>query len=413
MPYTYKQIFQDYQNITDPLQPLPVSLYERLVSNGQFLVRNRLSKIINSWTGGTTDSTGPNIEGTDIKGYWNTGLYYNNAGTATADYDTQTRGLQFSTHPAEPYILTIPIHAPYSSNLNLLETLKVRIVAEIENADVEVIAFISAGARDSSGAPGDDPDSIKFAGVQDPAASPSGLINFNSSADRIGLKGDGYLEFPWDSLSAVHQILTPTATTGYNGLSYYELTVPNIFAGNPDAEFRTGAVNLVGQYESQNFKPYLVLMFLSKVGSLIDSDTLDTSSPFPDSQIQLNSVGSGAYVLLDTKYNSKFGGVTPPGKYHAVLKTNYTGTSTAYMYHHILQILPVDKLKARLSEDLFVPVDNPWANKHHTCFCIYPSIPYVNILDGSIGAGDAVQVYSLGKISLHSVTIEPTLEFEI
>lgn len=410
MPFTYKQIYQDFQNITDPLQPLPVSLYERLVSNGQFLVRNRLSKIINSWTGGTTNSTGPEIEGTDIQGYWNTGLYYNNSNVATADYDTQTKGLQFSTHPAEPYLLTIPIHAPYYSSAPGQETFKVRIVAEIENADVEVIAFVSNGARSASGDKNNDPDSILFGNIQNPVE----LVNFDSAADRISLKGNGYRAFDWPAFGADYKVMTPTATSGYNGLSYYEFTIPNKFVSNPDAEITTGCSNLDQKYISANYKPYLVLMFLSKIGGLINSDTLDSSSPFPDAQIQISGKGSGAYVLLDTKYNNKFGGVTPPGKYHAVVKTNYTGPITFNsMYHHVLQILPVDKLKARLSEDLYVPVDNPWANKHHTCFCIYPSIPYITIQDGSIGAGDAVEVYSVGKVNLHSVTIESTLEFEI
>lgn len=412
MTFTYKPIDDTnlYEELTQQYFPVPVSMVERVYSNGQFSLRNRLAKTCLFWTGGPTDIT---ADATwvpdDILGYYNPGLYYDNAGTATAGSDPETSGLQFSTHIADPYVLTVPISLPFgkSSISYSYEEIKVRICAKIENADVHVLAWLTNTPKETT------KQINRFMNMEREQLLDATALQLSR------YEANGFIPTVINSeiTCAALQVMTPTATTANtDGCSYYELLIPSqqtldAFYTDRPAPGSVQNSNPYGNESELQQRVYINLAFLSTRYNLLNTSTIDSTLPFPDKYIVSNDIGSGAYITLSDKYNAKYGTTKPPGKFHGLIKINYDGGG--YTYHHTLMHIPVDPTKTRPHEDIFTAVDNPWDNKYHSTFALYPSIPFEKINEGLVGAGDTVQVYTLGKVTLFSVTAEPSLEVPV
>jgi len=401
----YKPIFEDtaYENITDEGKPVPVAIWERVASNGQYNLRERQRKASQFWTVGTSiiASGTDNSEPDDYRGYYNnSGLIYDVNDIATAGYDPQTIGLQFSTHIAEPYLLTIP----YSTNFLLdqnspVEKLKIRIAAKIEQSAVQVIAYFRrTGKVDTQSGAG-------FRGI----INPFDLIRFAGANDRDYFKGDGYglSNAAVEALGGKLLTMLPTNITGTDGCSYFEIELPPI-TDFVDLETQIGTKDIY----SYPFEGEIVLMFLSLLGGILDTDSLYSPTPFPDKQLQLGTEGSGAYITLATKYNAKYGVDRPPGKLHAMARVIYeSGAPVDETWHHVLQLIPLDPTKTSYFTDLFdsSAVPNPWDTANYNTLVLYPSIPLSRLPTTALIAGSTIELYFIGTVTLFSVTVEPSL----
>jgi len=430
-----------FDPITGELSPLPVALSERLVSNGQYNLRNRLRKSNMFWLGATTSVSGSvdNSEPDELLGYWNAGLSYLANGSAVADHDPQTYGLQFSTHIAEPYVLTIPVNTLFGGSegglqprfrKGILESLKVRLSARIEEEDAQVLIWLARNDK----AAGAEINLVKYGGLNNPAD----LINFPSATfGRSRFAGAGFKsssELNTTDNGAVLLDLTKTSVSGSDGCSYYEVTIPSITLNPIDASTLSNPINYnTTDYSEEsedliNFEPVLAMAFLSKQGALMQGSSIRS---FIDTNIQSSVFrGSGAFMTLNTPFTTLSEKITPnspgdgpPGKFHAIAKVIYEADEgvpdgIGHTFHHVLQMFPMPGTPAVPEENyLFNPdlIDNPWDGTNFAAITIYPSIPYMPTdtqapLVAATSGASTVELYYLSRITLFSVTIEPNLE---
>jgi len=423
----YKPIDEtdSYTLVTGALSPVPIALYERLASNGQYLLRNRLRKSNMFWTGATTSNvTDPaTVKPDDLIGTYNSALSYTTQDVAVPGNDPQTYGLQFSTHIAEPYLLTVPMDSLFGTDEggfpNPIEGFKVRLCLRIEEADMDVLAWIRRRDKSST----EDEDVIRYGGNGNP-------INLINSAFPSRFEGDGYktaLELNTAGEGTALVNMTKTSVTGTDGCSYYELDIPSIHT--LEGDYLSDPVN----YNTKDFSNpasrfvlseyNLVLSFLSKAGDLMQTAKIKS---FIDRDITPSIfLGSGAYVELNQTFatvSGKFAIDVPPGKFHAMAKIFYNTSAAGmppgvdYTWHHVLQMIPIENTTPNIN-NLFNPntIDNPWSSSYNAGLVLYPSIPYMPTtlnptLTAGAATGSTIELYYLSKATLFSVTAEPTLE---
>jgi hypothetical protein len=348
--------------------PMGAAIGQRFANNSSWLAQNRLNKSSKTWdctdSSDTSTSTFKNSAGDSSKILGYTG----NVGGASAS-DTDTIGFQFSTHPGAP--LAMPLGWRLSPGAGKI---KVRLTMEVLNATGSVYAALVNGDGGVYPASG-------FAEVDRSTYSPLVAGNFFNAEIRAA---DSYAE------------VDPTSGAGTSGYSYYELDI--------DLARFSGSVPINGGYDDD---ATIVLFFQSGV----DVSSAGTHQVGAGPSAALTT---GNRVLRTTSNMSKYANNTNPGKYHKVIKIDYTDASVTETWHHIVQLRPHD-----------VTV-NAFAVSNSETFVLWPSIPPAGVPPSLVGGGggtntgaledtgllngDNFTMYDITQFNIFSVTVEEEYE---
>lgn len=343
--------------------PVGAAIANRLVNNTQWIHQNRLAKHAKAWDYTVFDnqnlifftSADDPADATGYRGY---------VGGGSLTDDTETIGVQFSTHPSTP--MAIPFGwrvSPGAKFINILVALKV------ENA----VGGMAAYARFNGQVIPTAPNAEVRRG--DTFAPPAVATDFFNSSTRDDYE-DSYTE------------VALTSTNGTNGLSYYQLQfeIPGKLQGEAFQEhsYQTGEI---------------FLCFQSGYDPLGGTQQVATPSG--------PALSRGNRVIQTNDNMSKYSGINNPGKFHKLVKFTYTGTARTETWHHVLQMRPADITIA------------PFAANNPVEYVLWPSIPPdvvpPSLTEGAgsgasegtgLQLGDNFDIYDLTVFTIASVTIE-------
>jgi hypothetical protein len=372
----YKPLALEAENIpTGPFQndfPLGAAIPNRYINNSQFIAQNRLRRGCKTWDACRTFSnTGnPPVSPAALEGNNLIGHLGNFAGSA-AQTVPYTEGLQFSTHPAVP--LGIPFLFPVSPGARFID---VYISAQIDNAAGGIMA---EGFFQDSG------------GMRPMAQQCSvELLNFTNFAAPVMNSGTA-TDFFTSGIraSTQYQEAQPTATAGFNGMSYFKVTIP--------LSDRLEGLQ-IKRMDTQPVMSSIILSFQSGIdfGSLVTRATANQPLRLGNREVTMND------------NFSKFAGSLDPGAYHKVFKFSYPLTDRIESWHHALAAYP---------EDLSV---SAYSSSGREKMLIWPGIPANDVEQGSadpvsnstapdgsgFSQGDNVEEYDITVFKLYSVSIE-------
>lgn len=350
--------------------PMGAAIAQRFANNASWLAQNRLMKCSKTWdcTKSNDSSTSTFASsagvGADIVGY--TGKV---GGTSTND--PTTSGLQFSTHPGAP--LAIPLGWKLSPGASKI---KVRLTMEILNATGSVYAACVYG------------NGAIYPGVSYPDVNTSTYMpNTDGEFFNAEMRAENsYAELP------------PTTVSGTNGYSYHELTI--------DLAPFTGSVPRNGTYDDD---ASIVLFFQSGV-DLTSAATQTVGAAVGGAA----ALTIGNRVLRTTANMAKYANNTNPGKYHKVVKIDYTDASVIQTWHHIVQLRPYDA-----SVDAF-------SSGNPETFVLWPAIPAQGVAPDLVGGGagsgagaapntglrngDSITLYDITQFNIYAIAVEEVYE---
>lgn len=361
---------------TGPFQnnfPLGAAIPNRIVNNAQFIAQNRLKRGCKTWDACRTFTSGGNppdsfssgsLEGSDLVGHNG-----NFAGSANQNVP-YTQGLQFSTHPAVP--LGIPFLFPVSPGARFID---VYVTAQIDNA---------AGGIMAEGF-------FQDLGGMRPMAQQCSveLLNFTNFAAPVMNSGTATDFFTSDiRASTQYQEAQPSATAGFNGMSYFKVTIPLVD-------------RLEGlQIKKMDTQPVMCSIILSFQSGIDFTPTTRATANVP---LRLGN----REVTMNDNF-SKFAGSLDPGAYHKVFKFSYPLTDRTESWHHALAAYP---------EDLSV---SAYSSSGREKMLIWPAIPANDVEQGSadpvsnstapdgsgFSQGDNIEEYDITVFKLYSISIE-------
>tara|TARA_R100001198_G_scaffold93428_2_gene74244 strand:+ start:2081 stop:3202 length:1122 start_codon:yes stop_codon:yes gene_type:complete len=346
--------------------PIGAAIANRLINNTQWIVQNRQCKQSKSWDATrSTDTTLSNWADAD-DGSTLTG-YQGYLGGGTAVFDTDTVGVQFSTHPGTP--MTIPLGWKLSPGARFLT---IRVAMRVDNANGGMAAFCRLNGDIFPSLPiSDDVNRDTF-------EPPSDFFNSETRAAT-----DAYKE------------VTLTSVDGTNGTSYYELEIEiQPQDGNPRL---TGDSYVDLDYENDNCA--IFLCFQSGYDPVGGTEQVAGPASLGP------ALNRGNRALKTNQLMSKYANNTNPGKYHKVIKLTHTDTARTETWHHVVQLRPFDVTKT------------PFAANNEAEYILWPSVP-ADVVPPELGAnsgaspdtglrpGDSFNIYDVTKFTILSVTVE-------
>ena len=344
--------------------PFSAGLANRHANNIQFTLQNRMPRRAKTWDSCTTTLSGVNLsaEGADFVGY--TGNFGGVAGVEVP----YTKGLQFSTHPALP--LCIPFQCSISPAARFIH---VNVAAVIENAEGGMMAYALDGNNN------------EVLGL------PPNIEGFNS--DTAAPTPDF---FTADARATTQfQRCGLTSVNGYNGLSYFRMTIPT---NRHDVGAEVKSVR-----RNQDHKDTIFLAFQSGVDFPSVAPAIIDGTAFTDPTFFV------AGRVVRTKENfQKYSGTQDPGALHEVIQFIPKDTDITEFWAHCLQTVPSN------------PTISAYDASQREELVIYPGVPATLIGEGSgasaggsgsptgtgIEVGDTFFRYPITKYTIHSVSIE-------
>jgi len=343
--------------------PLGAAIPDRYINNIQYSLQNRLAKMGKNWDATATSEAGAVFsgEGSNLEGY------PGNLGGGPVAAVPYTKGLQFSTHPALP--LCIPFQMDISPGARQII---VRVACNVENAAGGMMAWAVDRNKEVYGVP----PNIEDFNVESYAPTP----NFFTAAARA---------------TNQYQAANLTSATGFNGMSYFEMTIDL-----NDRYNATGpALNTVAP--PNNHKDFVFIAFQSGIGALSSISTI-AGTAFTDPGIRI-----GNRVVRTTDSFQKYAGTQDPGALHEVVRFLPKSLSLTESYHHVVQTAPtngaISYYDASQGENLV----------------IYPALLPDRVGEGSadgsnavaesgsgIEVGDVFERYPVTLFTIYSVSIE-------
>lgn len=318
---------------------VPSALGRRLVDNGQFLLKERLPKTAIAYDAGPTNAAlSGNPDATDLTGY-------RGDVAGTASFDTETIGLQFSTHPGNPLVLPIPFERTGWGN-------KIRV-------------FLSLVCTDTL--------NIAAAYTRNGITQPTVLPNVNRST----YLGSGF--YNSTELGEATVTIADTATTGTSGVSYVvlDINIPSLADGRTAEDQRSTFDSEAGTKDG-----FVLLYFASEVD--LPSSDLDS----------INTIKNNGYTIVMDSDFSKFAPASNPGKLHKLIRCDIKNDPNATVtYHHVIQYVPLDP-------------DDPYGVGSLGVFHIHPPILRQYLDNGNVEDGDDIRVYDITKVTLLGVSVQ-------
>ena len=343
--------------------PMGAAIGQRIANNTSWLAQNRLNKSSKTWdctvSSDSSTSTFSTSAGDSTKVLGYTG---NVGGVSTSD--TETIGLQISSHPGAP--LALPLGWRLSPGAGKI---KVRIAMEVLGAQGGIFAALING--DGAVYP-----TMGFPTVNPTTFAPLVAGQFFNAEIRAT-----------DAYSTVEL----TSTNGTDGYSYYELTIDmSVFSG-------TDVRRTLYDDDAS-----IVLFFQSGV-DLTSPETLQVGATSPDALEA--ALTTGNRVLRTNSNMAKYAGVRNPGKYHRVAKIEYnSGTPWDETWHHVVQLRP------------YKHTLGAFAHTNAETFVLWPSIPPTGAPPSITGGGGGMNAGALegtGLLNGDSFTLYPITQYNI
>lgn len=365
----YTPVDNTNQIITDsPNASVASVIGDRLAENGFHSFENRKFKQTCNFHAGPSNNTnivgGGYVTANDLTGYFPPGAIVGNP---------ETIGVQFSTHPSHPLHLTFPFLRSAGGG-----KIKVRFACKVEQAPVDVYVF-----------------SMNAEGPTFKPVVPN--FSTNGSTFQIGASdpGLGITAFQAGVTIQPSYISVPVFNPGVNetdGMQFYEVEITDY--ANTDGEAPVfanaqyeGSDSITDEDFERRYRSDIVgIAFCSRTDDLggiaktiaLDSPTLGPAIKYSNKVITITDKGSG----LPNGW----------GKYHYHMKVTGGRETGVDTWHHVMGAFPRD------------PTD-PVLGNVDTDLAVWPQVP--NTADpATFSAGQTVELYPAGKMTLYSVTIQ-------